>query len=919
MPNIEGGELAKTTKRGRELLFEAISGKNELLTETIVCCLLMFMHSSFFFEKCHVLYGMNIILDVASDLLNQKNWKLLCLTFDLLISLTSSEKYSLAAATQYSLFEQALTLIEKSYKVHGPQVLLAVNKFFNQFLKKECLPFTIPSSKLFAILHMSMKRLLQFFSSHSHVPGKAMNDHENNNIENLPLEVKLMISGMNILCSFIRVTKLCPSKTKERLLCELTENGDKSAYFLTNSNFEVIQTCILALDRIFVPYCFLLNSISLTGKLSFYHLIQVLLAIFENSVDCSVLMPFIRKLIKAKIFNHIWNVKIDGSLSLINDYEDSSSACCECLSYLLNCFIKENENLETEMSFIKNSLAQLNCSLDECSSVLSQKCAYLNHMTNSVDLYSIQVTFLYLCYVSYLNNTHIMNSKRLIPHLIYYATCNSETINTTSIIMKMSAIMWDMLSKITSPVKVYTHHEALLWWCFRNPQFNSYSSFVLQTWMKFCLSYDDDLELHSTFKLLLKLLTTIDVAQETFLRQFESNSEISFYFLKSICDSEVYKNENSNVKEKMKSLILALVQYIKNYLVRILAIKNHIEEKSEDNFLSIGLECILWCYGQIHVNPQIDMKFIFHVTNFCSSSDFENEIILIHCLKFLHFAVTKDERDSQAWFIITGNTRFISFLQNCLAMHQQFVNEVLILLVAIVNHQTVGRLKSSSYVKVSLKQFCKWLNNSRTKFMSFDLLNCLLDVEFDGTFLRINSIEQNISLLTRNDLRILVFYVQNAMILGDPALEKIIFMTFRKLLYYISKTDSSLENHIMLQPWVKLVLESRLEDIYASWDLFEKWFTYKTENITLDEIMQRFADEILTKPQELIKSKHSIIKLYSGVYKKCLSKETKVALKEIMDAQSKSNIKEKEENNLVCEVENLVTSYISHNSVVINS
>ncbi|GIY95897.1 hypothetical protein CEXT_768491 [Caerostris extrusa] len=55
--------------------------KNELLTETIVCCLLMFMHSSFFFEKCHVLYGMNIILDVASDLLNQKNWKLLLLNF----------------------------------------------------------------------------------------------------------------------------------------------------------------------------------------------------------------------------------------------------------------------------------------------------------------------------------------------------------------------------------------------------------------------------------------------------------------------------------------------------------------------------------------------------------------------------------------------------------------------------------------------------------------------------------------------------------------------------------------------------------------------------------------------------------------------------------------------------------------------
>ncbi|PRD34046.1 UNVERIFIED_CONTAM: hypothetical protein NCL1_15813 [Trichonephila clavipes] len=223
------------------------------------------------------------------------------------------------------------------------------------------------------------------------------------------------------------------------------------------------------------------------------------------------------------------------------------------------------------MIFLKISLG----SLDECSSILSQKCELQNHMNSSFKLYSMQVTFLYVCYVCCLNNALMVNLKTLIPHLIYYVTCNSDTVISSAIIVKhlifllavcmfentryetglteASTIMWDALTKTTFFSEVYTHHEVLLWWCFRNPQFNPFSSFVFQNWMKFSMNVNKKTVLDSTFKILLHLLSANDVAQETYikllfleqgiphfsLRQFESNFEISFHFLRNSFDSKV--------------------------------------------------------------------------------------------------------------------------------------------------------------------------------------------------------------------------------------------------------------------------------------------------------------------------------------------------------------------------------------------
>ncbi|GFU70155.1 meiosis inhibitor protein 1 [Trichonephila clavipes] len=375
---------------------------------------------------------------------------------------------------------------------------------------------------------------------------------------------------------------------------------------------------------------------------------------------------------------------------------------------------------------------------------------------------------------------------------------------------------------------------------------------------------------------------------------------------------------DTTVIEKLEVFILALAQHIQNYIMQILVMKNHAERQIDGSLLSVGLECMIWCFNRVHTKkPQINMKFVFHVTNFCSNSSFEDKITLLYCLKFLQFVLKVKENDSKAWFVITGNTNFFPFLQKCLTVRDQFEIEALHLLVIILIHQVDGRLKSSSSMEISLTYILKWLNNPNTKLISFELMDKILDTEFNGTFLRIDSVEPNIisseKSLSRNDLRLLVFHAQNALLLGDPTVEKVAYITYMKLLNYMSKVDSALENYIMLQPWSRILLESKLDDTLISWKLFEKWFSYKTENITLVGVMQQFANGILTSSEDFIQSEHNIMKLCSGVYKKYISKETKNELVKIVQKNAESvTTQDIQESNVISEVENLVTNYISN-------
>ncbi|CAL1296893.1 unnamed protein product [Larinioides sclopetarius] len=706
---LKSGSTKYLIKTGLELLFEIISGKNELLIETIICCIRIFAHYSLFFEKCHILYGVNTLLDVAVILLKLKNWRLLCMVFDLL-SILNSKKASAVVSSQSSITGQALKLVENSFKIHNPQVLLAVSNFFCTVLKNEHLPSSV-SSQLFSIVQMCMKNFQKFFSSRSHLSAEVKNFHENH-IENLPLEVDLLKNGLDILCCLLherselglhcksgRIAKQntsCGSasfskpgcrapwvlrkqsqgffRSEECFSCPIIEDDGTSLNTSCKNDFQTaVHACISALDEIFVPYCLLLNTNSMVKDVSHYHLVQVLLEIFEDPVESKLLTCFAKKLVKAKMFSHIWNIKISRLLLSRVSFEESSTKCNHCLASLLKFLLQKHKDLDTHMETIKIGLVELNCPIDECSSVLSQKCEPQSEMTASPILCSVQMTLLCLCYVTYLNDAPIVKTKTLTPHLVYYITCNFEFILSSTFILKhlifllamciheniefqtglteVSATMWDALSNITCPVEVYTHHEVLLEWTFRNPQFNSFSSFVLQAWMKFSFCSSNSTILQKTFSVLLKLLCNSDVAQETFIRQFDSNSEMSFHFLQNAFESEVYQNEDIKIKEKFVIFIHALVQHIQNCTLRILVVKNHINEKIDDGFLPFGLECMLWCYRKVSaINSQIDMKFVFHVTNFCCNSSFEDCKTLILCLKLLQFVSSFKDHDSREYY-----------------------------------------------------------------------------------------------------------------------------------------------------------------------------------------------------------------------------------------------------------------------------
>ncbi|KAG8198086.1 hypothetical protein JTE90_020915 [Oedothorax gibbosus] len=246
-----------------ELLFEVITGTNELLLETIFCCLVLFTHSPHFFEKCHILYSISTILEATVALLNLKNMKLLALAFNLLISLVSNDNYLVATSTQTSLFQKALQLFEKTYKVHSPQVLLSANKLLFYLLKKESLSsfkFPLPLVQLFDILLSCLKNVQKYLSSHLLSSPQFRNSFENN-MDDLPLEIKILINGLDIIYFFIQILKhqtKNPMSMEEIFSCPDVQNKSKSTAKINVQS--VMQAIIDALDQIFVPCCLMFRT-----------------------------------------------------------------------------------------------------------------------------------------------------------------------------------------------------------------------------------------------------------------------------------------------------------------------------------------------------------------------------------------------------------------------------------------------------------------------------------------------------------------------------------------------------------------------------------------------------------------------------------------------------------------------------------
>nr|XP_042898926.1 uncharacterized protein LOC107443489 isoform X5 [Parasteatoda tepidariorum] len=481
---------------------------------------------------------------------------------------------------------------------------------------------------------------------------------------------------------------------------------------------------------------------------------------------------------------------------------------------------------------------------------------------------------------------------------------------------EVNGLLWEQISKIPHSLEIYTHHKIMLWWCFKNQPLNELSIYTLQTWLDFSVLHENAMLSSLSMKTVLQLLCFNDTARECFMRQFNIKPEASFSFLKKALQLEVKEIDIST--EKFEEFITFIMQHLATSITKLLVVKNKSERKSYDRFLKIGLECLVWNNeNNYSISPDLKIKLTFHVMNFCCKESLESTSHLNVCLKFLRLSVTDAEVGSKAWHIITGNVNIPAFFVKCLFSNNQPEVEALHLILVILKLEFQANLKCSTHVTLSLTHILKWMNNSSMKLLSLEIIYQLLLMDLKSHFVKLASTEilSTKFSLQRNDFRLLAFSIENALMLGNPMIDNVALSSYTKLIEFIEKTDPSLVHHILLRPWLKILLESKLENIEKYWFLFEKCYSLNEENLTLITIFQQFAERIPSIYQELNKQKtKSIEKLYNGVYKKYIPTDLKQELRRIVNTADDSNSQSIPEKpiDIVSQVESIVNNYITN-------
>ncbi|XP_071040161.1 uncharacterized protein [Parasteatoda tepidariorum] len=556
--------------------------------------------------------------------------------------------------------------------------------------------------------------------------------------------------------------------------------------------------------------------------------------------------------------------------------------------------------------------------------------------------------------------------------LVWLYCCMYENIaKFESGLNEVNGLLWEQISKIPHSLEIYTHHKIMLWWCFKNQPLNELSIYTLQTWLDFSVLHENAMLSSLSMKTVLQLLCFNDTARECFMRQFNVKPEASFSFLKKALQLEVKEIDIST--EKFEEFISFIMQHLATSITKLLVVKNKSERKSYGStrylsatiqnemieslgtklethlleqirgspffaiimdttqdiskvdqlsivvrFLKIGLECLVWNNeNNYSISPDLKIKLTFHVMNFCCKESLESTSHLNVCLKFLRLSVTDAEVGSKAWHIITGNVNIPAFFVKCLFSNNQPEVEALHLILVILKLEFQANLKCSTHVTLSLTHILKWMNNSSMKLLSLEIIYQLLLMDLKSHFVKLASTEilSTKFSLQRNDFRLLAFSIENALMLGNPMIDNVALSSYTKLIEFIEKTDPSLVHHILLRPWLKILLESKLENIEKYWFLFEKCYSLNEENLTLITIFQQFAERIPSIYQELNKQKtKSIEKLYNGVYKKYIPTDLKQELRRIVNTADDSNSQSIPEKpiDIVSQVESIVNNYITN-------
>lgn len=220
--------------------------------------------------------------------------------------------------------------------------------------------------------------------------------------------------------------------------------------------------------------------------------------------------------------------------------------------------------------------------------------------------------------------------------------------------------------------------------------------------------------------------------------------------------------------------------------------------------------------------------------------------------------------------------------------------------------------KCNVYIHITPKQIFKWLNSLNTQHLAYRLLSLYMMSNFENRLLICIPIgcEKSSGQDQYIYYRLFSLYFQNSIISRNPLFLDEAINSFLKFLNIISKIDKNLESHIMLQPWVKILMESRLEKIdNMTWKLIEKWLSFNKVNASLIGVIQQFANKLLSINAPTEEERSCISKLSTGIYAKFLSEETRNYFK-LIDAD-RIEVSIEEDMDLVSQVQNIITNYVN--------
>ncbi|XP_014672660.1 PREDICTED: meiosis inhibitor protein 1-like [Priapulus caudatus] len=142
-----------------EFLFEALATTNELLLESIFCCLMVFTDTQTFFTKCHVIYGIESVLRAVDLSFQQRKPSTIVRGMDLLGLILQKQPERMPLLSSDKTFTECLRIINTGISHSYHQVALSSGVAYCHLLRRQHIPSPVPYNALLNTLEQLVMRL----------------------------------------------------------------------------------------------------------------------------------------------------------------------------------------------------------------------------------------------------------------------------------------------------------------------------------------------------------------------------------------------------------------------------------------------------------------------------------------------------------------------------------------------------------------------------------------------------------------------------------------------------------------------------------------------------------------------------------------------------------------------------------------